>query len=248
MPQPATAVSNPFKLPAACSPGLNADATIALVTPDGRHRRMDLAAVNEIVRWACAGVVGVDPQLVLDRCYQSLHSGMPAAEVGQALVMAVRPLIATGPGYSQVCARLLLDSLWGEVRAGLGRQTAHGGDFRAAEYPALFEATIRAGVGIGMLAPDLLDFDLLQLGQALRPDRDKSLSFRCLRELHDHHLLQSGGTRLELPQAWLMRMAMGLACSAKDRNTRAIEVYEEQSASAGLTTGRGHAGFPAFTQ
>ncbi len=234
-----TVVSNPSRPFATRLPNLKVDASIAVVTPEGRHRRMDLAAVDEVVRWACAGVVGVDAELIMRRCHQSLRGGMQAAEVGHALVMAVRPLIATGPGYSQVCARLLLDSLWGEVRAGLGRQTAHGGDFRAVEYPALFEATICTGVGLGLLAPDLLEFDLPRLGQALKPERDKSLTFQCLQLLHDHHLLQSRGTRLELPQSWLMRMAMGLASAAEDRDSRAIELYDKHSAIADMNAGAG---------
>jgi ribonucleoside-diphosphate reductase alpha chain len=208
----------------ACEPKDQSD-TLQLVGKDGHRRQMDLAAVDQVVRWACAGIPSVETRLLVELCRQSLQQGMNAGEVGPALVTAVLPLIENSAGYSQVCARLLLDSLWDEASSGLGQQTAHGGDFRFAQYPAMFVASIRRGVELGLLPASLLAFDLDRLGEALCPERDKAFAYPALRQLSDHDLLQSQGTRIELPQGYCMRLAMAQALEEGCFNERAIEIY-----------------------
>ncbi len=163
---------------------------------------------------------------LIARCRKSLYNGMKAGEVGTALVTAAVPLMETGPGYSQVCARLLLDSLWAEVSSRLGLQTAHGGDFRSGEYPGLFKASIHTGIELGLLPDSLLSYDLDRLAQALRPEYDSLFSYPRLQSLYERGLLQSQGTRLELPQSYFMRIAMSSALTENDFNARAIEFYQ----------------------
>jgi ribonucleoside-diphosphate reductase alpha chain len=236
MPEPAAVISIPIEPPAR-SPSFTANPplqftrpggsarTVTVIGKQGHRRRMDLAAVDQVVRWACSGVAGVDTRRLLGLCRKSLCNGMKAEEVGDALVAAILPLVESGAGYSQVCARLLLDSLWGEVSRELGKQTAHGGDFRFGEYPRLFKAGIRSAVGLGLLPENLLAFDLDRLSRVLCPERDKAFDYPSLRQIYDHHLLRSHDTRIELPQGYFMRVAMKQALKEGGFNERAIEIY-----------------------
>ncbi|MGC4108613.1 MAG: ribonucleoside-diphosphate reductase subunit alpha [Thermomicrobiales bacterium] len=84
----------------------------------------------------------------------------------------------------------------------------------------------RKGSSSNMLVPDLAGFDLARLAAALRPERDRQFQFLGLQTLYDRYVLHSDGTRFELPQAFFMRVAMGLALHEPDRNARAIEFYD----------------------
>ena len=87
----------------------------------------------------------------------------------------------------------------------------------------------------GRAAARLLLFDLEQLGKALKPERDLSFTYLGLQTLYDRYFFLSDGIRFELPQAFFMRVAMGLAMDGIDREKRAIEFYELLS-SCYLTT------------
>ncbi len=71
----------------------------------------------------------------------------------------------------------------------------------------------------------LADFDLDRIGQALDGGRDNQFTFLGLQTLYDRYFLHDRGTRYELPQAFFMRVAMGLAIREIDREGRAIEFY-----------------------
>ena len=69
-------------------------------------------------------------------------------------------------------------------------------------------------------------FDLARLAAALKPERDLQFQFLGLQTLYDRYFLQTRGVRFELPQAFFMRVAMGLALREIDREARAIEFYD----------------------
>jgi ribonucleotide reductase alpha subunit len=64
------------------------------------------------------------------------------------------------------------------------------------------------------------------LGKALNADRDLQFGYLGLQTLYDRYFLHIRNTRIELPQVFFMRVAMGLALGEKDREARAIEFYE----------------------
>ncbi|MCP2258530.1 ribonucleoside-diphosphate reductase alpha chain [Streptoalloteichus tenebrarius] len=193
---------------------------------DGRTRPLDVARLALVIGEACAGLGGVDADTVLAETLRNLYDGMHARELAIAPVMAARPLVETEPNYSLVCARLLLDKLRGEALRHLGEgaeQASHAEMSR--RYPSYFAAFVAMGVELGQLDPELARFDLDRLGAALVPDRDLNFQFLGLQTLYDRYLLHDDGTRYELPQAFFMRVAMGLALREDDREARAIEFY-----------------------
>jgi len=95
----------------------------------------------------------------------------------------------------------------------------------AERYPEYFIDYVRRGVELELLSPELSRFDLARLGQALQPERDLQFTYLGLQTLYDRYFVHSKGQRFELPQAFFMRVAMGLAIAEIDREERAIEFY-----------------------
>ncbi len=194
-----------------------------LFVQDGGQRvELDLLRLRALIDAACAGLGdSVQAAPIASETLRNLYDGMPMEEVDKACILAARTLIEKDPGYTHATARLLLHSITREV---LGRDVA------AADMPtacaAHFPLFIQQGVEHELLNPALLEFDLERLGSALRAERDQQFDYLGLQTLYDRYFLHIGKARIELPQAFFMRVAMGLALREDDRNARAIEFYE----------------------
>ncbi|WP_425524747.1 ribonucleoside-diphosphate reductase subunit alpha [Saccharopolyspora ipomoeae] len=185
-----------------------------------------LTRASTVVEQACAGLVDVDPSAVLTEVERNIYPGIGEAELSEALIMSARTLVESEPNYSRVTARLLLDKLRGEALshlAGTPRQADQ--DQMRDDYAAYFADYVRHGIDLGRLDPELARFDLPRLGAALEAERDLAFDFLGLQTLYDRYFLHDGGTRFELPQAFFMRVAMGLALREDDRDARAVEFY-----------------------
>ncbi|MHA6802338.1 ribonucleoside-diphosphate reductase subunit alpha [Salinifilum ghardaiensis] len=195
--------------------------------PDGRLRPLDWDRVVRLVQHATSGLADVHAEPVLAEIRRNLYDGVRAEELAQAQIMAARTLVESEPNYSHVCARLLLHALRGEALQHLGTtasesDTGEPGTDCAEHFPAY----VRLGVHLGLLDPELERFDLHRLAAALVGERDLQFTHLGLQTLHDRYLLHDDGVRFELPQAFFMRVAMGLALHEDDRERRAIEFYE----------------------
>ena len=96
----------------------------------------------------------------------------------------------------------------------------------ATRYAEYFPAYVKTGIAAELLDPELARFDLARLAAALKPERDLQFQFLGLQTLYDRYFLHVRGKRIELPQAFFMRVAMGLAVREIDREARAIEFYD----------------------
>jgi ribonucleoside-diphosphate reductase alpha chain len=194
---------------------------------DGQFTPFDLTRLARVVEEACEGLADVSAERILAETRRNLYDGISIGELALAPILAARTLIETEPNYSHVSARLLLDMLRREAlslvhgRVDQARQSEMGE--RYAEY---FAAFIRKGIEVQLLDPELGRFDLACLGAALKPERDLTFQFLGLQTLYDRYFLQTNGIRFELPQAFFMRVAMGLALREIDREARAIEFYD----------------------
>ncbi|HEY3687106.1 MAG TPA: ribonucleoside-diphosphate reductase subunit alpha [Streptosporangiaceae bacterium] len=194
---------------------------------DGATSPLDWARVEQVVGEAVAGVADTSAAPVLAEVRRGAYDGITADELASALVMAARTLVEREPGYSSVAARLLLDKLRGEALSRLAGEPRQAGQREmAAAYPAYFRDYLRLGVAAGRVDPELETFDLDRLGAAIRPERDLDFGFLGLQTLYDRYVLHDDGVRFELPQAFFMRVAMGLALREDDREARAIAFYE----------------------
>ena len=188
---------------------------------DGVRRPLDLTRLEELIASACEGLGEVvDPKLILAETLKNIYDGVPADEVRRSAVLSARALIEKDPAYSYVTARLLLHTIRREV---LGEEVLQAEmNKRYAEY---FTEFVARGIRAELLDERLAHFDLKRLGAALDASRDLKFGYLGLQTLYDRYFLHIHGTRIELPQAFFMRVAMGLALNEIDRETRAIEFY-----------------------
>ena len=195
------------------------DFRITLSGADGAPVVIERSAVQARVEAACADLPGADAARITEAAWRNLYEGMPAEELDTVLVMNARTLIEQDPDYTHVAARLLRDSLWREATGFLDLDAD-------SDYATVFPAFIRRGIREELLDEELGRYDLERLAAALRPERDRQFTYLGLQTLYDRYFLHRDGVRFELPQAFFMRVAMGLAVNEIDREARAIEFYE----------------------
>jgi ribonucleoside-diphosphate reductase alpha chain len=188
----------------------------------GRRIELDLDQLKGLIESACAGLGGdVKPEPIMAETMRNLYDGVPMDEVYKASILAARTLIEKDPDYTYATARLLLHTIFKEV---LARDIAPAE--MAQSYADYFPGFIKKGVDAELLDEKLLQYDLKKLGGALKAERDLKFDYLGLQTLYDRYFLHVRKTRIELPQAFFMRVAMGLALNEIDREARAIEFYE----------------------
>ncbi|RKE34265.1 ribonucleoside-diphosphate reductase class II [Paraburkholderia sp. BL23I1N1] len=198
----------------ASTPGLN-------VTDNGVTRPLDMAALRGVIELACSNlgeVVSADP--IIAETVKNLYDGVPMSQVYDSAILAARTMIEKDPAYSQVTARILLHTIRREILEEEVTQTE-----MADRYAEYFPQFIKRGVQAELLDDKLLQFDLKRLGAALDNSRDLQFGYLGLQTLYDRYFLHHDGVRIEMPQAFFMRVAMGLSLNEIDREARAIEFY-----------------------
>ncbi|MGC7094886.1 ribonucleoside-diphosphate reductase subunit alpha [Amycolatopsis lurida] len=194
---------------------------------DGVLRPLDWDRVAHVVGEAVAGLSDVSAEPVLAETRRNLYDGISADELALAQIMAARTLVEQEPNYSYVSARLLADKLRAEALSYLaGRPRLASQDEMAQVYPGYFRDYLRRAIELELVNSELASFDLDKITAALRPERDLDFGFLGLQTLYDRYFQHHDGIRFELPQAFFMRVAMGLAIREDDREARAIEFYE----------------------
>lgn len=197
-------------------------APIIHVIDAGQRVPLDLAALRTRIETACAGLgADVKAEPIVTETMRNLYDGVPLDEVYKAAILAARTLIEKDPDYTYATARLLFHTISREV---LGRDVAQ--TDMAQAYADYFPGFIKRGVEADLLDERLLQFDLKRLGAALQASRDLQFDYLGLQTLYDRYFLHEGKVRIELPQAFFMRVAMGLSLNEIDREARAIEFYE----------------------
>jgi len=211
----------------ALSPATQAAAgNITVVQADGTRAPLDLDRLHTIVNEACFDLSDVSETEILDEALKNLYDGVSQSELSTSLVITARTMIEKEPNYTFVSARLLCDNLRAEALGFLGVASSATQHDMATLYAKALPAYVKKGIELELLAPNLQDFDLERLGLALLPERDLQFTYLGLQTLYDRYFIHSNNTRIELPQIFFMRVAMGLAAEEDDKNARAIEFYE----------------------
>lgn len=196
--------------------------TALSVTDKGQRVPLDMKRLQTLIEAACEGLgADVKPDPILAETKRNLYDGVPIDEVHKAAILAARTLIEKDPGYTRATARLLLHTIRKEI---LGEEVLQGE--MAARYPEYFPTYIKKGIQAELLDEKLAQYDLAKLGAALKAERDLQFDYLGLQTLYDRYFLHVNDVRIEMPQAFYMRVAMGLALNEIDREARAIEFYE----------------------
>ena len=196
-----------------------------ITLPDGEQEVLDPSRLKRDIYGACRGVEDkCQANDLFDETMRNLYDGVTTTEVDKAMVMSAKARIEREPAYTYVAARLLLNQIYEEVLP----------KFKTpAELPKVhrdhFREYLQQGVAAERLSPDMLKFDLDKLADALNLDRDQQFAYMGIQTIYDRYLIHIGGTRIETPQYFYMRVSMGLAVNEENKEERAIEFYNTLS-------------------
>ncbi|WP_196139112.1 ribonucleoside-diphosphate reductase subunit alpha [Aliikangiella sp. G2MR2-5] len=201
---------------------LVADDASGIITldPHGKDTFFSYAELSRRIHSACTGFDSVVPESIIEQCKHSLYQGMQLEDIDTALLMTVRPMVEQEPNYAFVCAQLLLKKLQ--------RQVSHFLELSVEDknfYINAFEKTIAQGIRLKLLDERLARFDLPVLAKTIKPERDRQFNYLGLQTLFDRYFLQHKEKRIEMPQIFFMRVAMGLSLLEDNPTERAIEFY-----------------------
>ena len=204
------------------SPAQTPAAPLLHVMDGGKKVALDIRNLQALIEASCANLgADVKPDPIAAETMRNLYDGVPIEEVYKASILAARTLIEKDPGYTYATARLLMHTIRKEV---LGEEVSQ--EAMAIRYASYFPEFIAKGVKNELLDEKLQQFDLARLGAALKPERDLKFDYLGLQTLFDRYFLHVRKQRIELPQAFFMRVAMGLSLNEQNREERAIEFYE----------------------
>ena len=204
--------------------------SINVVNADGTTSPLDIARIQTIVGEACENLSDVDAGRIINEAMANMYDGISASDVATSILITARTLVEEEPNYTYASARLLLDELRAEALTFLNihgtgaAHTATQGQMTEC-YPLALKSFVQKGIELELLDPQLNEYDLDQLGAALLPERDHLFTYLGLQTLYDRYFIHWDDVRIELPQVFFMRVAMGLAAQEDDRNARAIEFY-----------------------
>jgi len=194
--------------------------TIQVKKRNGRLQSLDINKINLCAERSCEGIDNVSwSEVVLDAHVQ-LYDKISTSEIDKALIMSARQKIEKEPNYSYVAGRLLLATIHKEVF-----KESRDKDAFEHQYRLSFIKNIKKLSSEGVLDEKLLDFDLNELSRHIQPERDLNFKYLGLQIVYDRYLLHIDGVRMETPQAFWMRVAMGLALKEENKNEKAIEFY-----------------------
>jgi ribonucleoside-diphosphate reductase alpha chain len=191
---------------------------------NGRLEILNVDKINKVVTRACEGLEDVSPsEVVLDAKLQ-LFDKIPTVEIDKALILTAASKVEKEPNYSYVAARLRVNCIYKEV-------FGEGVDVDTFEllYKKAFITNTKKLVKANRLDARLLEFDIKDLADYLVPDRDNKFKYLGIKTLHERYLIHIEGRRMETPQGFWMRVAMGLAINEENKNARAKEFYDALS-------------------
>lgn len=168
----------------------------------------------------------IDPKDLIDRTKSLTFEDISQKETYAAAVLAVKEKIELDPEYAYVGARVLLDGCYRETLGVKGisktlEKKHH--DYFIKYMESAIEEDSR-------LNAELKEFDLKKLASALKIERDLTFSYLGLQTLYDRYFIHKDQKRLETPQIFWMRVAMGLCLNeGEQKNDRAIEFYNNLS-------------------
>lgn len=193
-----------------------------IATEDGGTIKITEAMIKAKLNYASRGLENlVSTDELLETTITQFYSGMKEREVDLANIFSAKSKIEKEPAYSLVASRLLLDNIYRET---LGLPASDSTLNKA--HQQYFKKYIKLGIGLESLSPKLLDFDLDELTKAIDLTRDDLFNYLGLQTLYDRYFIHHQNKRLETPQIFWMRVAMGLSLNeGEQKNKRAIEFY-----------------------
>ena len=199
---------------------------IRIAKEDGSKEPLDVGRLKTVIAEACDGLTDVDGETVLQETLKNLYDGVTQYDVNTALIMSARTMVEKEPNYTYVTARLLLDDIRAKALIRLNVAEKATQFEMESLYSVALKAFLELAVESELVSKDLLEYDLDRMAGALIAERDNQFTYLGLQTLYDRYFIHKDDVRIELPQVFFMRIAMGLALREENREERAIEFYQ----------------------
>ena len=195
---------------------------LIVVKRNGDRVSFDKQKIRASILRAAAGCeqdISID--LIQAEVLRNIYDSITTREIEQAMIMAAVSFIEQDTAYDKVATRLILQKSYREA---FGESVAR---TDAADYvKKAFIRGIKLGIEYKILSPKLLEFDLERLAEVIKIERDDLLSYLGLQTLYDRYFFKVNKQKAETPQAFWMRIAMGLALNEENKEEKVIEFYE----------------------
>jgi ribonucleoside-diphosphate reductase alpha chain len=212
-----------------------AERSLGVTLPDDTETQMELATREQLadirarISFAKIGLsLAVSDDELLVRLLRSTSINLTPLERRDTIVLNAKSLLDLDADARFFAARILLGYIYEET---LPWKVADGPQALKEAHRRAFLAYIPQGIELRRLDPRLAEFDLPKLAATLDPFADLQFDFIGIQTLFDRYLIHETDTvtgrrhRLEAPQIFWLRVAMGLSILEKDREARAAEFY-----------------------
>ena len=189
------------------------DALIMVTQRDGQNILWDGSELKKRIQFAMIGLdLNLDAAQIERELRRSIATEVTEDILKNTIILNSRTLIERDADFAKFAARILLSYIYEEV---LDWRIARDGieSLRDVHRKA-FKNYLRTGVSIERLTPKLLSYDLDVLADAIDPTADMDFDYLGIQTLYDRYLIvdktKKQTRRLETPQFFWMRVAMGL--------------------------------------
>jgi ribonucleoside-diphosphate reductase alpha chain len=206
--------------------------TMVVVTrADGSTFLWDGTDLKKRIEFASIGLdLCLSPDEIEAELRRALFDNIALGDLNNTIVLNAKTLIEKDADFAKFAGRIQLTYIYEEV---LGWDIVKDGIGALKRFhQQAFAKYIDRGIEIKRLSPRLKEYDLPKIAAALDPSADLEFDFLGIQTLYDRYLIidKTGkrSRRLETPQFFWMRVAMGLFLDEKKKTREdwAIRLYD----------------------
>ena len=188
---------------------------------NGKKEEFNEDKILACIRRACDGDEGLI-QKIYWNTKLNLYDGVKTQEIDESVIKSARSLIEKDPIYKKIASRLLLNTIYKEV---FGEGADH--DAFTLQYKKTFIVNLKKLIKNKIVNRELAKFDLQRLSDAIVIERDHGFEYLGLQTIYDRYLMHINDVKMETPQGFWMRVAMGLSLKEPEgtREEWAIKFY-----------------------
>ncbi len=205
------------------------DSMIVVKRSDGESFFWDGRELQKRIEFGIIGLnLCLDKDEIETELRRSLYSEMDEEDLKKTIILNAKTLIEKDADFAKFAGRILLTYIYEEV---LAWDILNDGMEALKECHRLrFQGYIEEAVRIERLDKRMLACDLDKLADAIDPSADLDFDYLGIQTLYDRYLIVdktgSKPRRLETPQLFWMRVAMGLFLEEKEKGEEwAIKLY-----------------------
>jgi ribonucleoside-diphosphate reductase alpha chain len=180
--------------------------------------------INTLTRAGANDEININIEMIYQEFLKNIYDEISTTDLEKALLLSTVAFIEREPRLSFVAARLLIQRIYKRVIV----KSVNRDDFESKARKAFVQG-IQRGVEEKIYDERLLSFDLDFLASKLDFSKDAIFKYIGVQTLYERYLVKSDEQLIETPQAFWMRVAMGLAILEKDREEKAASFYELMS-------------------